>query len=474
MKKKLLPLAIAAIVAFSFGFLLRGSGRDADGVDRDVPPAPAAETAAAAAQSGHADSAGEHAGSESLGTRAIRLTAAAAKLAEIQTAPVERRAIGVEVRMVGKIDYDESRLADITAYVPGRLDRLYIDFTGAPVEKGDHLVYLYSPELLAAQEELIQALRVARRLEQSNVTVLRERVETTVENSREKLRLWGLAAEQIADIEQSGKPKEHLTIYSPLSGIVIHKNAQEGMYVQTGTRIYTIADLSHLWVKLDAYESDLRWLRYAQPVEFETEAFPGEVFRGRISFIDPVLDPSTRTVKVRVNVGNSFNRLKPEMFVRATVRPQLTSSGEVVNAELSGKWVSPMHPEVIRSQPGQCPICGNPLVRAESLGYAQAPPSRNEAPLVIPASAPLITGKRAVVYVSIPNDPGAYEGREVTLGPRAGDAYVVEDGLREGELVVVNGNFKIDSALQIIARPSMMNPEGGGPSPAHAHGGEDP
>ncbi len=468
MKKQLFPFAAVFVAALVLGYLLRGGGGPGTGSGK-TPVEMSAE------QSGEAQGAGAHGSHEAsggLGPRAVRLTPAAEKLAEIQTRPVERKLVGVEIRMVGKVTYDETRLAYITAYVPGRLDRLFVDFTGAPVEKGDHLVYLYSPELLAAQEELIQALRTAKSLERSNVSVLRERVKTTVETSREKLRLWGLTPEQIAEIEAGGKPREHLTIYSPMSGIVIHKNAQEGMYVDTGSRIYTIADLSHLWVQLDAYESDLGWLRYAQEVRIEVEAFPGEPFEGRISFIDPVLDPATRTVKVRVNVENREGRLKPEMFVRAVVRPQLTAEGKVTSTDLAGKWISPMHPEIMRSNPGRCPICGNPLVSAESLGYVDDASQSQEPPLVIPASAPLLTGKRAVVYVRVPDQPGVYEGREVTLGPKAAGYYVVEEGLREGELVVVNGNFKIDSALQIQAKPSMMNPEGGGPAPSHAHGAE--
>lgn len=468
-KKQLVPFATVFVVALAFGYFLRGGGTSEPAMAGTAAEDAAAHDETSLDEASH-DAAGH--GAAGLGPRAVRLTPAAERLAAIQTRPVERKLVGAEIRMVGKVDYDETNLAYITAYVPGRLDRLFVDFTGAPVRKGDHLVSLYSPELLAAQEELIQALRTAKSLEKSNVTVLRERVQTTVETSREKLRLWGLTPEQIAGIEAGGKPLEHLTIYSPMSGIVIHKNAQEGMYVQTGSRIYTIADLSHLWVQLDAYESDLNWLRYAQDVELEVEAFPGETFEGRVSFIDPVLDPTTRTVKVRVNVENRDGRLKPEMFVRAVVRPVLTADGKVTSANLAGKWISPMHPEVIRSRPGVCPICGNPLVSAESLGYADKGSRTEEPPLVIPASAPLITGKRAVVYVKVPDESGVYEGREVTLGPRTGGYYVVEGGLHEGELVVVNGNFKIDSALQIQAKPSMMNPEGGGPAPGHAHGAE--
>jgi len=171
-----------------------------------------------------------------------------------------------------------------------------------------------------------------------------------------------------------------------------------------------------------------------------------------------------------VNIPNADGKLKPEMFVHATVRANVASGGRVMDAALAGKWICPMHPEVVKEEAGSCDTCEMPLVRAETLGYVAIDPTKADAPLVIPASAPLITGTRAVVYVAIPDKEGAYEGREVVLGPRAGDYYLVQEGLEEGELVVVNGNFKIDSAMQILAKPSMMSPEGGAPPSGHQHG----
>jgi Cu(I)/Ag(I) efflux system membrane fusion protein len=403
--------------------------------------------------------------------RQITLSTAQRARMRIATVPVERRYPTAEIRLVGKVTYDETRLAYITAWVPGRIDDLLVDYTGVTVRKGDHMVELYSPELLSAQEELLQAIRGMTELSRSNVESLRRSAAGTVDAARDKLRLWGLSSEQIADIERSGKTSEQVTIFSPASGVVIHRNAQEGMYVDTGTRIFTVADLDAVWVQLDAYESDLQWLRYGQTVNFTTEAYPGERFRGVVSFIDPVLNPQTRTVNVRVNVDNKDGRLKPEMFVRAEVFAQFASHGRIFDESLIGKWVSPMHPEIIKDEPGQCDICGMDLVPAESLGYASAGKSHGGAPLVIPATAALLTGTRAVVYVEQPEaDRPTYVGREVVLGPRAGDSYVVESGLSEGDLVVVSGNFKIDSALQIQAKPSMMNPEGGGSGGGHDHG----
>ncbi|MHC4656875.1 MAG: heavy metal-binding domain-containing protein, partial [Planctomycetota bacterium] len=156
---------------------------------------------------------------------------------------------------------------------------------------------------------------------------------------------------------------------------------------------------------------------------------------------------------------NTEGKLKPEMFVRAVVRSRVAGGGKVMAPEMAGKWICPMHPAVVKTEAGNCNICGMDLVTTESLGYVVDTPK--QAPMVIPASAPLITGVRAVVYVQVPGaEKPTYEGREIVLGSRAGDYYIVKSGLAEGEIVVTNGNFKIDSALQIQAKPSMMNPEG--------------
>jgi len=402
-------------------------------------------------------------GESSGAMRQLTVSENARKLMDIVTVPVERKFVSAVVRMVGKVDYDETRLAYITAWFPGRLDRLYVDYTGVPVKEGDHMVYLYSPELISAQEELVQALEAVKNVQNTELSVMREMTESTVIAAREKLRLWGLKAEQIEEIEETGKVQDHMTIYAPASGIVIHKNAVEGMYVQTGTRIYTIADLSQVWVKMDAYESDLEWVRYGQEVEFTTVSYPGTVFKGTISFIDPILNERTRSVKIRINVPNQDGRLKPGMFVKATVRANVAAGGRIMEAALAGKWICPMHPEVIKSNPGKCDECQMPLVTTESLGYVSDDPETVRKPLVIPVSAALVTGTRAIVYVQVPDtDKPTFEGREIVLGPRAGGYYLARSGLSEGELVVIKGNFKIDSSLQIMAKPSMMTPEGAG------------
>lgn len=392
--------------------------------------------------------------------RQVTLSPAARALAEIAVVPVERRSVAVEIRMVGKVQFDETRLAYISPRVPGRIDRLYANFTGVPVKAGDHLADMYCPDLVSAQQELLLAAKA------SGGTA----TPTSLLNAtRERLRLWGLSAEQIAEVERNGQVRDHVTFYAPIGGIVVKKEAREGMYVETGMRLFTIADLTHVWVQLDAYESDLTWLRYAQEVTFEAAAYAGETFKGTIAFIDPLLDPMTRTVKVRVNVTNADGRLKPEMFVHAVVHATMAVDGQVERPDLRGKWISPMHPEIIKDAPGTCDVCGMPLVRAEDLGYTATDKASAVPPLVIPVSAPLLTGKRAVVYVALPQREGAYEGREVVLGPRAGEYYLVREGLQEGEQVVVNGAFKIDSSLQIQGKPSMMAPDGNSAPAGHPH-----
>lgn len=352
----------------------------------------------------------------------LRVTPRSAALMQVEVRRVERLAVQVPVRLFGRLDHDETRLRTISAWVPGRLDRLHVDFTGVAVRQGQPLVELYSPKLIAAQEELLQALQADRELEAGGVGVVRETTRLTIQASRDRLRLLGLEARQIEAVERSGRVEDHVTIAAPVSGVVVERLAAVGDYVETGMPIYRLADFSRLWAQLEVYESDLQWLELGQQARFGTQSYPGEQFEGTVAFIDPALNDRTRTARVRVDVSNADGRLKPGMFVSGTVA---TAAG----------------------------------LQATD-------------PLVIPASAPLITGRRAVVYVQLPGmDRPTFEPRDVLLGPRAGDWYVVEDGLAEGELVVARGAFKIDSELQIRGRPSMMQPEGGAP-PVHDHGGE--
>jgi len=360
---------------------------------------------------------------ETVSLRQITLSPDARKLAEVAVEQVVLRSVAVETRLVGKVDYDETRLGTITTWMAGRIDKLYVDYTGSSVTRGQPMASIYSPELLTAQAELIQAGKALKELEKSELTRVKDAAKQTEQAAREKLRLLGFTHQQIEEVVQRGNPSDHITLHAPMGGVVIKKDVLEGMYVQTGTRIYTIADLSRVWVVLEAYESDLPWVRMRQQVEFQTEAHPGDVFKGVVVYIDPTVNERTRTVNVRLDVSNPAGKLKPGMFVRAVKRARPDSAKEE---------------------------------------------------LVIPVSAPLITGKRAIVYVQVPGKEGSYEGREILLGPRAGDFYVVRSGLSEGDWVVTKGNFKVDSAVQLMAKPSMMNPQGVQATADHQHGERAP
>jgi len=424
-------IAILLIAAFGLGFSLRGNGGGSSGHDHTDMVQAAAEEPTRWTCSMHPQIIlpsndqkcpicamdlipVESGGGEGLGPRDLKLSETAVALADISTAPVRREFVTRDIRLVGKVRADETRTRTITARVAGRLDRLYVDATGQTVTRGMKLAEIYSPELYSAQAELQTAAKAARAAAGSRA----QTAQANLKSASERLRLWGMTDQQIQDITDGEGISENLTIRSPVAGVVVGRQATQGDYVKTGSVLYTIADLDRVWVVLEAFESDLALLRAGQPVEFSARSYPGRAFDGEILFIEPVLDERTRTVQVRVEVENTEGLLKPGMLVSGMVAVTVDAHGQPV------------------------------------IDQAVA-----EAPLVIPDSAPLLTGRRAVVYVrgSGEGDP-VFTGREVVLGPHAGDDYLVFSGLSEGELVVTRGNFKIDSALQIQAAPSMMNP----------------
>ncbi len=396
------------------------------------------------------------------GLREVEVTPEAAALMDLRVSPVRRGEAAVELHLFGKIAYDEREVTTTTARMGGRLDRFYIDHTGTRVRKGDHIAEIYSPELFVAQGDLIEAARGLAQARRAGTAAAVATQGRLLRSARERLRLLQLSDAQIDAIAEQGAPSDHVTLFAPQDGVVTERRVVEGAYVKTGDPLFSVAGLDSVWLNLEAYESDLPWLRFAQDVAFRVEAVPGEVFHGRIAYIDPELDEARRVARVRVNVDNGKGLLKPGMFARAKVGARLAGDGAIIDPDLAGKWVSPMHPEVISDGPGECPVCGMDLVPAAELGFVAGPAGRGGDSLLVPAAAVLQTGERAVVYVRLEGAPApVFEGREVVLGARLGGEFVVLSGLAEGELVVTRGAFKLDSELQLKARPSMMNRDAG-------------
>lgn len=369
------------------------------------------------------------------GVPRLRVSARSAALMEIETVPARRARVEREIPLYGRVEPDERRVKTISAWAAGRIDRLLVNFRGEGVRAGQPMLELYSPPLIAAQEELIQAVEAARRLASADPDSLSARTAREgVQAARDKLRLLGLTAGFIDEVETTGRVRDRVEIPAPLDGVVTARHVSLGEYVETGQPLFSVADLTNLWVRLSVFESDLAFIRAGRRAEFTTVSYPGRTFSGTVSFIDPVLDERTRSVLVRIDVPNEDGLLKPGMFVGGVVRA---------------------------------------AVEDENGAHAGHDHDAGALPLVIPASAPLLTGERAVVYVRVADaDRPTFEPRDVVLGPRAGSLYVVRQGLEEGDLVVVHGNFRIDSELQIRGRPSMMAPEGGA-APSHQHGPGD-
>lgn len=338
-------------------------------------------------------------GDSSVDPDAIQLTREAAQLANVLTSTVTKQKPVKEVRLYGKVQADERLLQSQVAHVPGRIERLAVNFTGESVRKGQVLASIYSPEMVTAQQELLEAAKT------------RERQPAIYEAARERLRQWKLTDNLIESIESSGITRTEIEVVSNTSGIVTERLVNTGDYVSQGTALFKIADLSKVWIMFDAYESDLQFLRKGMKVTFTLQALPGADYSGTIAFIDPVIDPVTRVAKVRVETNNPSGKLKPEMFAAGTISSTLNEYRDNIN---------------------------------------------------IPRSAVLWTGKRSIVYVKQPEtDEPIFKIREVELGPMLGDSYVITDGLSEGEEIVTRGTFSVDAAAQLGGKSSMMNPGGG-------------
>jgi multidrug efflux pump subunit AcrA (membrane-fusion protein) len=330
----------------------------------------------------------------------VSLSPAAIRAAGVATAPVVRQDLVHEIRAVGTIEPDESKLARVASRVAGRVERLHANVTGQPVRRGAPLYELYSPELVATQREFLIALEQQRRLSASGTPQAQESAGALVSAARERLKLWGIGDEQIRRLEATGRPDLTLDFASPISGTVLQKNVIEGQYVQEGTELYLLADLSSVWLVAQVYEFELGRLRTGQPVAVTAAAHPGRAFDGRIAFIEPVLDAQTRTARVRIVLPNPGGELKPGMFADASLKIPL-------GVQLS-----------------------------------------------IPRSALIDTGARRVVYVE--TAPGTFTPRDVTLGGASGDRVAVVRGLKEGEKVVAAANFFVDSQAQLAGGASLQ------------------
>ena len=325
----------------------------------------------------------------------LEMTREAMKLANVQTTVVGRSGRQERtLRLTGKIQADERLTASQVAHVPGRIEELFVTFTGEQVKKGQPLIRLYSPELVTAQRELLEALRLG------------EIGLQLAEAARQKMRYWRIPEETIRAVEESGRIQESVTLYAETAGVVKNRRVAVGDYVREGAVLFEIIDLGRLWVLFDAYEEDLPKIRVGDRVTSTTPATGDQSFTTRISFIDPLIDPLTRVASLRGEVVNTRSLLKPEMFVRGAIQSEVPS----------------------------------------------------QEALAVPKSAVLWTGKRSVVYVKVPDARApSFEYREIVLGEALGRQYLVESGLQPGEEVVTNGAFSIDAAAQLNNQQSMMN-----------------
>jgi len=331
------------------------------------------------------------------------LSPEAVALANIVIDTVRKIPVTHTIYMLGKIEPDERLIAWATARVLGRLEKLYVSFTGQEVRKGQVIGLIYSPELISAQQELLEAY------------LLKDQSPQLFEAAKQRLLLWSLTEAEIDTILKTKKIKYYFPVVSPVSGTVLEMKVEEGDYVKEGEIIFEVANLrKNIWVLLEAYEQDLPWLSIGQKVTISVEGLGNKTWAGKITYIDPFVDKARRIARVRVELPNPNLELKPGMFVRGKV--------------------------------------------TVSTGKRKV--------LAIPRTAVLWTGKRSLVWVKLPGDEFKFVLREVELGPRFGEYYIVKSGIEEGEEIVTYGVFKVDASAQLMGMESMM----GGGGAVHHHG----
>ena len=314
-------------------------------------------------------------------------------MANVATAEAKNETLNKEINAVGIVQYNQSRQAKVTAWIAGRLEKLNVNSVGAFVSKEKPVAEIYSPDLVASQQEYLLALKSREQLKNSPIASISQNGEGLVGSARQRLLLFGVKESQIAELEKSGKPNIRIPIYSPFSGVVIEKMVQQGQYVAMGEALFNIADLSSVWVEMEIYENEVSNIHIGQQVEIRSQSFPDKPSTGRIAFVYPFLDPKTRTVKARVELANPGLKLKPEMFVNAIIRVPLSPS------------------------------------------------------LVVPVTALMNTGKRQVVWVE--SSPGMFESRTVQVGQQSGEKVQILSGLQSGDKVAVSGGYLIDSESQL-------------------------
>lgn len=337
--------------------------------------------------------------------KAVSLSPTQRVLANITTAPIERRTLTKEITAVGVVDIAEPLQVTVSARFRGRIEKLFVNFTGETVQKGQPLFELYSPDLVTAEQEFLLSFEALRKARESNDEQTVQVQQQLLNGVRERLRIhFGMAESQTADLEKTKQIRTSISFLSPIRGTVVLKEVVEGQYVDEGMVLYQVVDLSKVWVYIDVYEKDIRYVKIGQRVQVTTEAYPNESFNGTVTFIDPTISGETRTVRVRTELTNPYGKLKPKMYVTASFKTQVKNA------------------------------------------------------LFIPASAALVLGKRTVAWVEVKEN--TFEPRDIVLGTTSDSHYEVLKGLRDGDVIATTGGFLIDSESS-LQQPSSADPHAG-------------
>ncbi|MGB3400031.1 MAG: efflux RND transporter periplasmic adaptor subunit [Candidatus Deferrimicrobiaceae bacterium] len=323
----------------------------------------------------------------------VSVNSAQRVMANVATEKVAMREFSLDTIAVGKIAWDERKVAKVAARFGGRVEKLHVNFTGTRVDRGQPLLDIYSPELVATQREYLLAREGLVRMKESPYGDAREMSSGLLAAVRRRLALWNVTDAQIEELERTGEPRTAFTVFAPASGVVTERLVTAGQYVMEGTLLYAIADLGNVWILAEIYETEIHKVAVGTQASITTDAYPGREFRGRVAFVDPFLNPETRTVRVRVDLPNPGGLLKPEMFVNVSFRGK------------QGKALS------------------------------------------VPDTAVLVTGRMAMAWVE--TAPNAFEPRVVRTGQKSGGYYEILSGLSEGDTVVTSGGFLLDSESQL-------------------------